>query len=54
MASALFDQESNIQRIIVLSGMGGSGKTQIVSRFLRLYSERYLEQLHISNVAETL
>ncbi|CAG8700937.1 16591_t:CDS:2, partial [Acaulospora colombiana] len=39
MTNALFDQQPNIQRIMVISGMGGSGKTQLVLRFLRAHSE---------------
>jgi signal recognition particle GTPase len=38
MSDALFGLEEGTQRIMVLSGMGGSGKTQIVAKFARVYS----------------
>jgi hypothetical protein len=40
MSHALFGLEDGTQRIMVLSGMGGSGKTQIVAKFARVYSFR--------------
>ncbi|CAG8507817.1 3837_t:CDS:2 [Acaulospora colombiana] len=33
MTNALFDQDANNQRIMVISGMGGSGKTQLPDAF---------------------
>jgi len=38
MSHALFRLEDGTRRIMVLSGMGGSGKTQIVAKFARVYS----------------
>jgi hypothetical protein len=40
MYNGLFGQDPNIQRIMVLSGMGGIGKTQMVSRFFEEHEER--------------
>jgi hypothetical protein len=40
MYSALFGRDPNAQNIMVLSGMGGIGKTQMVSRFFEEHAER--------------
>ncbi|PVF95076.1 hypothetical protein CPB86DRAFT_875976 [Serendipita vermifera] len=53
MTNALFDQPPNTQRIMVVSGMGGSGKTQMVSRFLRAHSERFRHILFVDASSET-
>lgn len=46
MAHALFevDEDVQMQRIMVLSGMGGSGKTQMVAKFVREFAHRYVSR----------
>lgn len=40
MSRHLFDAKQNPNRIVVLAGLGGSGKTQLVSKFARRHSDR--------------
>ncbi|PVF99825.1 hypothetical protein CPB86DRAFT_755916 [Serendipita vermifera] len=41
LVDALLESEGHSQRIVVLSGLGGSGKTQMALKFARDYEHRY-------------
>lgn len=41
MTKAVFHSDGHSRHIMVLSGMGGIGKTQMVLKFARVFSSRY-------------
>jgi anion-transporting ArsA/GET3 family ATPase len=42
LVGMLLETEADGQRIVVLSGLGGSGKTQMALKFARDYEHRYV------------
>lgn len=53
MYNALLEQDPKTQHIMILSGMGGIGKTQMVSRFFQKYEERFSHVLFIVASSES-
>ncbi|PVF96984.1 hypothetical protein CPB86DRAFT_786474 [Serendipita vermifera] len=53
MYNALFRQDPKSRRVMVVSGMGGCGKTQITSRFIRKHADRFRHILFIDASSES-
>ena len=43
MDTAFFGLEETSMRVMVVIGMGGSGKTQSVAKFMRVHKDMYVE-----------
>jgi Mrp family chromosome partitioning ATPase len=48
LVKGLIERDGTSQRIMVISGVGGSGKTQLALKFARDFQERW-EKLHVSD-----
>lgn len=47
IVKGLIEGDGSTQRIMVVSGLGGSGKTQLSLKFARDFRDRYVEMAYI-------